>query len=136
MFSAKIIGNKIEIITDDPTVEFLLQGYTETKEYLPWKKCYGLIRRAVPIYDKLPGGTKISDDLYRYHLGLGWAGYLLGIFQKSISSEDYNNIASALRQESYRDVPFSNLRDYQNEDVLHILKYKVGLYQVNTSYGK
>ena len=33
-------------------------------------------------------------------------------------------------------IPFQGLRDYQNQDTLHLLKYKFGLFSCYTGYGK
>ena len=69
---------------------------------------------------------------------MGWAGYLINVFSSYITKENYDNILkdAIYTEEAPRDIPFPELRDYQNEDILHILKYRRGLVSVYTSYGK
>ena len=50
--------------------------------------------------------------------------------------DDKNAIEARIYSDSYRTIPFPGLRDIQNEDILHILKYRLGLYSVYTGYGK
>lgn len=135
MFSAKVVGKKLEITTDDPSVECYLKGELEEPGYNIWTKKFGTIKKTVTIFDKR-GGRRVSGGLFKYTLGLGWAGYVMNVFSKLISIEDYNGIKASLMSDNYRDAPFPNLRDYQNDDMLFLLKYKIGLCQTNTSYGK
>ena len=45
-------------------------------------------------------------------------------------------MCSAVYQSTYRTQEFQELRDYQNQDILHCLKYKFGLFSCYTGYGK
>jgi hypothetical protein len=57
-------------------------------------------------------------------------------FNGRLSVEDRDNILrEVIYSPNYRDIPFQGLRDYQNEDVLHILKYRRGLHSCFTGYG-
>lgn len=126
---------KIVIETDDSSVSYLLESTKRESGYIPWKKQWGTITTTTRLYD----GRKPKADsrgVYTFKLGLGFAAYILNVFRPHISVSDYNDVLSAIMSESYREAPFPNLRDYQNEDILHLLKYKVGLMSVFTSYGK
>ena len=127
--------NRIKLQTDDPSVKFLLETSSWKTQYIPWKRKTGPVLVTEKIYDErrvVPG----EGGLYTFTLGLGWAAYIANIFRTSISTEDYDQLISVIMADSYRTTPFPELRDYQNEDVLHLLKYKIGLYNVFTSYGK
>lgn len=126
---------KIVIETDDSSVSYLLESTKRESGYIPWKKQWGTITTTTRLYD----GRKPKADsrgVYTFKLGLGFAAYILNVFRPHISVSDYNDVLSAIMSESYREAPFPNLRDYQNEDILHLLKYKVGLMSVFTGYGK
>ena len=127
--------NRIVINTDDPTLHYFLETKTSDYQYIPWKKEWGYVDKTVKIYD--PGRHSKGNGTFQYVLGIGWACYLLGIFKDKMSTEDYNNILnSCILADSFRTTPFKELRDYQNDDVLFLLRYRVGLYVVNTGYGK
>lgn len=86
------------------------------------------------IYDKkklLP-----EKGLYHFQVGRGFASYLIGILKDFISREDLDRLMSVLYQTNYRTQEFPQLRDYQNQDVLHLLKYRFGLFTCYTGYGK
>lgn len=134
VFVDRSIG-KIVIETDDPSVKFLLEVTKQEAGYIPWKKQWGLIKTTTKIYDdKKPKPDGFG--IWRFHIGLGFAAYIINVFKQYISMDDYNDVLSAIMSESYREAPFPNLRDYQNEDILHLLKYKIGLMSVYTGYGK
>ena len=127
---------KIRIQTDDPSVKILLEVRQKETKYIPWQKKWGTIATNHKLYDD----KKIVQDsngLYNFTIGIGWAGYLINMFKKYMSPDDYNNILKdAIYSDLSRDIPFAELKDYQNEDILHILKYRVGLVCVYTSYGE
>jgi len=126
--------NRIVINTDDPTLHYFLETKTSDYQYIPWRKEWGYVDKTVKIYD--PGRHSKGNGTFQYVLGIGWACYLLGIFKDRMSTEDYNNILnSCILADSFRTTPFKELRDYQNDDVLFLLRYRVGLYVVNTGYG-
>ena len=84
------------------------------------------------IYDKV----NKSHGMWDFKLGLGWAGYILGMFEKYMDPNDYRELLKdAIYSEEVRTIPFPELRDYQNEDVLHLLKYRVGLFSCYTGFG-
>lgn len=126
---------KIVIETDDSSVAYLLESTKRDTGYIPWKKQWGTIVTTTRLYD----GRKPKADsrgVYTFRVGLGFAAYILNVFKTYMSLDDYNDVLSAIMSETYREAPFPNLRDYQNEDVLHLLKYKIGLMSVFTGYGK
>ena len=126
---------KIVLETDDSSVRFLLEVTKKDVGFIPWKKQYGTITTTTRIYDD----KRVKPDAYgiwRFHIGLGFAAYLINVFKNYISQADYNDVLSAIMSDTYREVPFPNLRDYQNDDALHLLRYKVGLMSCYTSYGK
>ena len=126
------IENKIKIQTDDPSVRYFLEVTKKVTEYIPYQKRWMTITKTYKIYDS----KKTVQGICTYTLGKGWAGYIANTFSPYISGDEYNDILSSILSETYRDTPFPELRDYQNEDVLHMLKYKIGLCGVYTSYGR
>lgn len=134
MFTAKVKDNRIEIITDEPSVQLFLQGNIEETGFNIWTKKYGVQTKTVSIYEK--GRHVLKDGLTKFVVGLGWSAYIMNVFAKLMSKDDWDSLRSSIMSTTYRDIPFTNLRDYQNSDVLFLLKYKIGLFQVNTSYGK
>lgn len=130
----KSVG-KIVIETDDPSAGYLLESVKRETKYIPWEKRWGTLTSTTRLYDGRKPKANASG-IYTFRLGLGFAAYVLSVFKRYVSVEDYNNVMGAILSDTYRDVPFPNLRDYQNEDALHLLKYKVGLFSCFTSYGK
>lgn len=126
--------NRLVLTTDEPGLHYFLETKQKDWQYLPWKKEWGYAEKTVKIYD--PGKHSLGNGMYTYSLGLGWAAYLLGVFKDRLSKDDYNGIVNeVIFADTYRDVPFPELRDYQNSDVLFMLKYRTGLFQCNTAYG-
>lgn len=125
--------NKIVINTADPTIRWLLEFKRKVTEYEPWKKSWVTREVIEKLYINRRGS---KNGIYTFILGLGWVSYLLGVLKNIISVEDYDGLVASILSDSYREAPFPGLRDYQNQDVLHILKYRIGLVTVNTGYGK
>lgn len=127
---------KVKLQTDDPSVYYLFEVTKKEDKYIPWKRAYGTITSTTRIYDgRRP--RRLSDGFWYYSFGLGWAAYLINVLKPYISQSDYENVLrEAIYSDSVRSMPFPMLRDYQNEDVLHLLKYRIGLLSVYTSYGK
>lgn len=125
--------NKIIIKTDDPSIKYLLQVTREETKYLPWKKQWGTQKTTVRLYSRK---KKLPNGIEAFELGLGWAGLLVNMFKPYISLDQYNALLSdAIYSENHRDIPFRELREYQNQDILHVLKYKRGLLSCFTAYG-
>ena len=79
----------------------------------------------------------LPNNIEAFEIGLGWAGYIINMFRPYMSSEQYNNLLTdAIYSETHRDIPFRELRNYQNSDILHVLKYRRGLLSCYTSYGR
>lgn len=129
--------NKLVLITDDLSLHYFLETRTKQWGYISWKKKWGWVERLIKIYDNTLKNSNQGDGTFRYEVGLGWTAYILGIFKDKMGKDDYDRILKeVILSESYRTAPFPNLRDYQNDDILFLLKYKIGLMVVNTGYGK
>jgi hypothetical protein len=134
MIRAGVCGTKIIIETDDPSVKSLLEyTHTEKKYNFIFKQW-----RDTKVHGKIYDRTKLDKATGHtfFELGLGWAAYVLGVFRDYLILDDVQDITSAVKADSYRTIPFPELRDYQNDDVLHLLKYKIGLFTCYTGYGK
>ena len=127
--------NRIKLQTDDPSVKYFLESTSWQRKFLPWKKKMGNVLVTDKIYDEKKV-TPNEQGYYLFTLGLGWAPYIANVFKNAMSPMDYASLVNVVVADSYRNTPFPGLRDYQNDDVLHLLKYKIGLYGCYTSYGK
>lgn len=123
---------KIILGSDDPSVRYFLEIKKETAEYIPWQKSWGKVRRLYKVYDK----KKTVDGITYYQIGMGWTGLVANIFSPYIDKQMHDSLIQSVMSPTYRTQPFPELRDYQNQDVLHILKFKVGLFSCYTSYGR
>ena len=131
----KNIG-KIVLQTDDSSVRYLLEKTEKETKFVPYLKKYGTITRTIKIYDN-PRVKPDKNGIWTFYLGLGWAGYIANVFMKFMSKQDYDQLLmDAVYAVNTRTVPFPELRDYQNDDILYCLKFKRGLVSVYTSYGK
>jgi hypothetical protein len=129
----KTIG-KLVLTTDDPAVHYLLEKKQSTYSFIPWKKQWGYVDKLVKIYE--PGKHSFGNT-FRYVIGRGYTAYILGVFQNKLSPENYKYLVNeVLMADTYRTYPFQELRDYQNDDILFMLKYRIGNCTVNTGYGK
>jgi hypothetical protein len=129
--------NKLILFTSRDTDRFFLETKTKQWAFLPFKKQWGWQEKVMRIYDNRPSSAKQKDGSFKYIIGLGWTAYILGVFKDRLLKENYDQILKeVILSDTYRDRPFNELRDYQNEDVLFLLKYKIGLMVVNTGYGK
>lgn len=126
----------IIIETSDITVKGLLEYVVEERVYAPWLKDKNWItsKKKHKIYDGYMKDKKTGHEFFQ--VGIGWAAYILITFGCIMTQEDYNSIISAIYRETYREVPFPELRDIQNQDVLHILKYRRALASLYTGYGE
>ena len=134
MVRLSVYGLNIILETDNPGVRYMLE-YDKTEQvYNIWTKSWVTKTGKGKIYNK--SKTDSKRKLYYFEIGVGFAAYLLKVFNSEISKDDYNDVCSAIYQTNYRTIPFPELRDYQNQDVLHCLKYKFGLFSCYTGYGK
>ena len=130
--------NLLILETDDPSAVCFLEANQKKYEYIPYQKKWGYTEKTLKIYEPKRGRKpKTNSNIETYEIGPGWVGYLLGVFRGKLSSENYNQILKdVVYSDLSREVPFPELRDYQNSDVLFLLKYRRGLMTVNTGYGK
>ena len=134
MIRTGIFGNNIVIETDDPSVRSLLE-FSVTKDIFS-----PVFRRVIPatvrgkIYNRKKTDPKTKHVFFE--VGIGWITYIINIFGKYLFTEDLNNLRGAILHQTYRIYPFNELYPEQNSDVLHLLKYKFGLFSVYTGYGK
>ena len=132
MLRAGIIENRIYLETDDLTIKSLLEFVHRETRFNPFIKQW----RTEDVIDKIYITKKKKGNLLYFELGLGWAAYIINVLSSHLLVDDKNTILSRIYSDSYRTIPFPNLRDIQNEDILHILKYRIGLFSVYTGYGK
>lgn len=125
---------KIILKSDDVTTKALLEYRRKETVWSPWTKSWRTEELIDKLYDN-PRTVGPKNGIWTFKLGLGWASFVAGMFKRDMDIDSYKNILRALLSDTYRTIPFPNLRDYQNEDVLHLLKYKIGLMSVNTGYG-
>lgn len=127
---------KIKVLTDSESIISLFKITLEEKSYSPWMKKWIMSKVTYKIYDNTRAKIGKSGTV-ELVFGLGWAAYLVNSLRPYVTESEINDILSgAVFSENPRLVPFKELRDYQNEDVLHVLKFKVGLFSCYTSYGK
>lgn len=124
---------RIILRTDDSSVKYMFESIVWEKLYVKGKSIN--VPKNYKIYDN---GNDIKDENgnYVFIFNYGWASYLLRVFKGYLSVSDYDALVRLLMSDTYRTIPFQGLRDYQNEDVLHLLRYNIGLFSCFTSYGK
>lgn len=129
-----VVGNKIILTTNDERIYPYLTVDRVEKGYSPFLKGLTMLKKTYKIFDKRPKSTK--DGFMVYEFGLGWVSYLSRLLKGVLEEGEYNNLISSLYSTNSRTVPFQELRDYQNEDILFMLKYRRAVCSVYTSYGK
>lgn len=126
---------KVHVRTDNQDLHLFLEKQYKEYEYVGWTKKWGYVSKTVKIYDNRKPEQK--DGTLLYKISKGWTSYVLNVLRNEITKEAFDRVAlDVLYSSSYREAPFTNLRDYQNEDMLYMMKFKVGLCQVQTGYGK
>lgn len=126
---------RLVILTDDGSVKYFLESKQKEWAFNPFKKQWGWQDKLFKIYE--PGAHSMPGGLYKYELGLGWCGYLFSALENRISKDDKEKLLKeVIVADYYKNTPFPGLRDFQNDDVLFLLKYRMGLVTVNTGYGK
>ena len=133
MTKIQIVGGVIEILSSDLIVKHLLEFTRQELKYSPFHKKYINATISDKIYDSC---RKQNSGSYLIKVGLGFAPYLATAIKGYISYEDYAKLLQCVLNDNPRSFPFPELRDYQNEDVLHLLKFKRGLFSCYTGYGK
>lgn len=128
--------NKIIIETDDPSVKCLLEYKRTINSYNPFIKIWENKVVIDKIYENTRSYYKKKENKYYFILGQGWIPLILTLFKNYISQDNYNLLMSLIYSFNPRTIEFPGLRDYQNEDILFMLKYRRGLLQVSTGYGK
>lgn len=125
---------KLKIYTDDPSVKCMLEFRQKETKYIPWEKKWKTLETITKLYEEKRPHPQ--NGIWTFTLGLGWASYIANVFCNFITQEEYFGIIKAIMADSYPTTKFPGLRDYQNDDILHLLKYKLGLFTVHTGYGK
>ena len=134
MTRAAVYGINIVIETDQPTlIKSFLEFNVEEKKFNFFDKRMKVMKVHKKIYNRT---KKSKHGTQYYEVGLGWAAYILGVLSAYLPLEDTEALRRSIYQDQYRSYGFPELRDYQNDDVLHILKYRFGLCTVQTGYGK
>lgn len=132
MIDVSIKNNQIIVDTDDPSFGALFKFRTEQGAYNVFSRRFEYRSVSKNLYDSC---NKIGIG-WRYKFKLGWGVFIINQYKDKIGIENTTRISKSLYSDTYRTAPFSNLREYQNQDVLHLLKYKYGLFSCYTSYGK
>lgn len=132
MIDVVIKNNIIIVDTDDPVFGSLFKYKSTKGVYNVRTKKFEFKSVSSNIYDSC---NKIGSG-WRYRFKLGWGVFIINQYKDKIGVENISRIAKTLYSESYRTTEFPNLMDFQNQDVLHLLKYKYGLFSCYTSYGK
>ena len=128
------INGYIVIKTDDPSIQPQLESRQKNYEYIHYLKKWGFVDKVFKLYENR---KPYKDGIYTFKVRRGWASYLVTILDKKALASQLEMLKTeVILSPSYRTVPFENLRDYQNEDMLYLMKYRVGLCQVQTGYGK
>ena len=122
---------RIILRTDDPSVRYMFESIVYEKSYI--KKNWMLLPKNIRIYDNKD--IKDDDGNFIFIMHFGWASYILRAFKQYLSVPDYNGLVRLLMSDNVRTIPFPGLRDYQNSDVLHLLRYKIGLLSCYTAFG-
>ena len=134
MTRATVYGINIVIETDQPT---LIKGFLEFNVEEKKFNFFDKRMKVMKVHKKIYNRTKKSKHGTQYYeVGLGWAAYILGVLSAYLPLEDTEALRRSIYQDQYRSYGFPELRDYQNDDVLHILKYRFGLCTVQTGYGR
>lgn len=132
MIDVNIKNNIIIVDTDDSSFGALFKYQSQQGAYNAFSRRFEFKTVSRNLYDSC---NKIGIG-WRYKFKLGWGVFIINQYKDKIGIENMTRISKTLYSESYRTAPFNNLRDYQNQDVLHFLKYKYGLFSCYTSYGK
>lgn len=127
-------GN-ILIKTDNLVVKSLLEVKRTIAKYVFWKKTYSNVEEVVKIYEE-KRATKDKSGHYNFSVKRGFTCYLLNVLKPYITQDEADLLLSLVFSEEKREIPFKNLLDIQNEDILYLLKYKFGLFSCYTGYGK
>jgi primosomal protein N' len=134
MISIDIDGTDIILITDNHTLPEVFKYDTPSMvfDFKSRQMVWGSKKES--IYES----SRISkkSGLTKIKFKVGWGILLLNMFKSLLSPDDKEKILNTIYSSNFRTVPFPNLRDYQNEDILHLLKYKYGLFSCYTGYGK
>ena len=123
---------RIVVRTDDPSVKYMFESVIQEKTYV--RKNWIMLTKNIKIY-RNQNDIKDDDGNFIFILNYGWASYVLRVFKSYLSVSDYNSLVRLLMSDTVRTIPFPGLRDYQNSDVLHLLRYNLGLLSCYTSYG-
>lgn len=134
MIRASVFGLNVILETDDPTVKALLEFTTTENKYNFFLKRVAETKTHGKIYNRRKTDQK-TGHIY-FEIGIGWTAYLINLFGQYMYEDDVNQLKAAVCQDNPRTFPFTELRPYQNDDVLHLLKYRFGLVSVYTGYGK
>lgn len=132
MIDIDIHDNIITVDTDDPSFGGLFKYKSEEGSFNVFKGRFEYHSVSRNVYDSC---RKIGIG-WRYKFKIGWSMLIYNMYINKLGPDNIKKLIGTLYSSRYRTKPFPNLKSYQNEDVLHILKYKMGLYQVYTSYGK
>lgn len=134
MISIDIVGTDLILLTDNPTLPeiFKYDSGSMVFDFKTKQMVWGSKKSS--IYESSRVSKK--SGLTKIKFKIGWGLLILNMFKSYLSPDDKQKILDTIYSKNIRVAPFPNLRDYQNDDVLHLLKYKYGLFSCYTGYGK
>lgn len=142
--------HEFKLVTEVELGKLFKYEWTNRK-YEFWNKSYSYFTDTAYLYHR-------REDTH-YYFWIGWLMYVVAIYHEYIEDEDMQKIREFMshhfevdNDKLYRDwlttrgiteeenealdSPFYGLREQQLEDLNHLLKYRHGLFQVTTGYGK
>ena len=131
---ASVISNNIFVTTNDERLLPYLTVDRMEKGYSPFTRSLGIVKKTYKIFSKK--SKPDNNGFVTFEFGFGWVSYLSKLLFGLIPENERINLVSSVYSTNYRTTPFPELRDYQNEDVLFMLKFKRAVCSVYTSYGK
>lgn len=122
----------IKLYCDDRLEMSKFEYQEEQGVYQSWGKNKGW--RYTKVAKKVYEGKKSRHP--HYYFKPGWGMLIYQTFRNQLGPEDADKLLKSMYSTGYRTTKFPGLRDYQNDDLLHVLKYRYGIYQCYTGYGK
>jgi hypothetical protein len=120
MISIDIVGTDLILLTDNPTLPeiFKYDSGSMVFDFKTKQRVWGSKKSS--IYESSRVSKK--SGLTKIKFKIGWGLLILNMFKSYLSPDDKQKILDTIYSKNIRVAPFPNLRDYQNDDVLHLLK--------------
>jgi superfamily II DNA or RNA helicase len=111
---------------------YLKKDFEYETKVLEWNfylKRYVYKKAHAYLYSNLNGEGELSE----YWFGWGWSPYILHHYEKHLDTESKEILKTFIDPIQYQ---FNGLRKTQQEDLNDLLKFRRGIFQVYTGYGK